>query len=148
MRLCSSLTPSWTPVTMYIYYFIRLRTQIIADLNMDSLYNFPDPNLDSRYNLYLELSWPQLELPLQPVYIFDKTLFINHSWPHLGLQLQPIFSIRQNYVLCWPHLDYCYNLYLVSYRTIYIDNTWPQLGIALQPIFIFNKTMLIDHSWP
>ena len=59
---------------------------IFADPNLDSRYNlylvfdktkfFADPNLDSRYNLYL---------------VFDKTMFL--CWPQLGLPLQPVFSI-------------------------------------------------------
>ena len=66
---------------------------------------FGDPILDSRYSLYL---------------VFHKTMYIDHSWPQLWLPLQPVFISNKLIDHSWPNMDSRYNMFLIFDKTMFL----------------------------
>ena len=77
-----------------------------------------DPNLNSRYNLYVELCWPQLGLPLHPVLIFDKTMS-----PVLDSHYNLYLEFDETMFFADPILDSRYNVYLLFHKNMYTDHS-------------------------
>ena len=64
--------------------------------------------------MLIDHSWPQFGLPLQPVFVFDKTKFF--ADPKLDARYNLYLEFDKTRLSADPNLDSRYNLYLYLIR--------------------------------